>query len=92
MRSLILILSFWRNQYRGHHSQRTESGTEHIAHHVTIIVLACPDEATLATDYASHRIIYQRIEVFDAEFSEFLLVVTLVNLFEDLTELRIVSL
>ena len=89
---LILILTVRRYQNRSHHSQRTKSGTEHIAHYITIIVLTCPDKTTLAADYTSHGIIYQSIEVFNAEFSKLLLVVVLIYFLKDFTELGIVSL
>ena len=92
MSCLILILAVRRNQYRSHHRQRTESCTEHIAHHITVIVLASPDKAALAADNTSHSIINQCIEILDTEFCKLLFIVALIYFLKDLAELGIISL
>ena len=92
MSCLVLVLAIGRNQYGSHHSQRTESCAEHIAHHVAIIVLTSPDKASLTADNTSHSIVNQSIEILYAQLGKLLFIVTLVHLLENLAELCVIGL
>ncbi len=66
VRRLVFILAVRRDEHTGHHRQRTERGRDHVAHHVTVVVLARPDKAALRPDHARNCIVDERVEVFDA--------------------------
>jgi hypothetical protein len=88
---LVLVLAVRGNQDGGHHGQGTEGGGHHVGHHVTVIVLAGPDEAALGTHHARHGVVDQGVEVLDAGGLELLLVL-LEHLVEDGLEAAVVFL
>ena len=66
VRGLVLKLAAGGDEHAGHHGQAAESRGDHVAHHVAVVVFQRPDEAAAAADDAGHRVVDQRIEVFDA--------------------------
>ena len=88
--SLVLINAAGRYQYRGHHGQIAVSGSYHIGHYITIIILTCPDESALGTDDTGYGIIDQGIEICNAQFLEFCLVLVIIDLLENILEGMIV--
>ena len=88
--SLVLIDTAGRYQNGGHHGQIAVSGSYHIGHYITIIILTCPDESALRTDDTSYGIIDQSVEIFDAQFFKFCLVLVIINLLENILEGMIV--
>ena len=88
--SLILIDAAGRYQYGSHHGQIAVSGSYHIGHYITIIVLAGPDESALRTDDTGYGIIDQGIEICNAQFLEFCLVLVIIDLLENILEGMIV--
>ena len=90
MSSLILINAAGRYQYRGHHGQIAVSGSYHIGHYITIVVLTCPDESALGTDDTGYGIINQRVEISNAKFLEFSLVLVIIDLLENILKSMIV--
>lgn len=90
--SLVLIDTTGRYQYRGHHGQIAVSGSYHIGHYITVVVLTCPDESALGTDDTGYGIIDQSVEIFDAQFLEFSLVFIIIDLLENILEGMIVFL
>ena len=88
--SLVLINAAGRYQYGGHHGQIAISGSYHIGHYITIIVLTCPDESALGTDDTGYGIIDQSVEIFNAKFLEFSLVLVIINLLENILKSMIV--
>lgn len=90
--SLVLINAAGRYQYGGHHGQIAISGSYHIGHYITIIVLTCPDESALGTDDTGYGIIDQSVEIFNAKFLEFSLVLVIINLLENILKSMIVLL
>jgi len=66
VRGLVLELAAWGDEHAGHHGKAAERGRDHIAHHVSVVVFERPDKAALAADDARHRVVDQRIEIFDA--------------------------
>ena len=72
--SLELEFSIGRNENRGHHGQRSESGGDHIGHHVAIIVLAGPDIAALTPYHAGYRVIDECVEILKTKTFEVALV------------------
>ena len=64
-----------RHQHGGHHGQGAEGGGHHIAHHVTIIVLASPNKAALAADDPSYSIVNECVEIGNAQLLKIGLVV-----------------
>ncbi len=88
--SLILIDTAGRYQYGSHHGQIAVSGSYHIGHYITIIVLAGPDESALRTDDTGYGIIDQGIEICNAQFLEFCLVLVIIDLLENILEGMIV--
>ena len=63
MSRLVLIVAIRRYQNRGHHGKGTKGRCHHIAHDITVIILAGPDIAALGLDHPCHRVIDQRIEI-----------------------------
>ena len=90
MSSLVLINAAGRYQYRGHHGQIAVSGSYHIGHYITIIILTCPDESALRTDDTGYGIIDQSVEIFDAQFLKFSLILVIIDLLENILEGMIV--
>ena len=89
---LVLVLAVGRHQHRGHHGKRSKCRGEHVAHHVAVVVLACPDEATLTLHDASHGVIDEGVEVRDARCLKALAVLVLVHVGEDVLEAVVVDL
>ena len=89
--SLVLVLAVRADKNRGHHGKGTECRGDHVAHHVTVVVLAGPDEATLAAHHTCDRVINKGVEVLDAGGLESVLVLR-EHLLEDLTETSVVLL
>ena len=92
MSSLVLINAAGRYQYRSHHGQIAVSGSYHIGHYITIIILAGPDESALRTDDTGYGIIDQSVEIFDAQFLKFSLILVIIDLLENILEGMIVFL
>ena len=90
MSSLVLINAAGRYQYRGHHGQIAVSGSYHIGHYITIVVLTCPDESALRTDDTGYGIIDQSVEIFDAQFLKFSLILVIIDLLKNILEGMIV--
>ena len=67
--SLILIDTAGRYQYGSHHGQIAVSGSYHIGHYITVIILTCPNESALGTDDTGYGIIDQGVEIFNASSS-----------------------
>ena len=59
---------------------------DHIAHHVAVIVLAGPDKAALGLHDPGYRIIDQGIEIGDAQPFQTSLIVSVVDLLENILE------
>ena len=89
---LVLVNAVGGNKYRGHKSQRTESRRQHIGHNVAVVVLARPNEATLGADHTRYNVVYQSIEVFDTRSLKPGLIVSLVDLRENVLEAVVVGL
>ena len=63
---LILINTGRGYQHRGHHGKGAKRRRNHITHHITVIILAGPDETSLCFHDSGYRIIDQRIEIGDS--------------------------
>jgi len=63
MGRLVLILPVWRDQHGGHHGQAAKGSADHIAHHISILVLAGPDKTPLGADDPRYRVVNQGIKV-----------------------------
>ena len=90
--SLVLVDAGGRHQHGGHHGQVAVGRGHHVGHDIPVIILAGPDEASLGADYPGHRIVYQGIEILDAQRLELLLVLRLKNLLKDILERMIIFL
>ena len=71
MSSLILIISMRRYQNRSHHSKRSKRRGNHITHHVSVIVFACPNESAFCFHHTCNCIINQCIEVSNTSLFKF---------------------
>ena len=92
VRRLILVYAVRGDENARHQAKAAESGSDHVAHHVAVIIFACPNEASLGTDHTGHSVIDQRIEVFNACGVEFLLILRVEDLLENILEAVIVFL
>ena len=88
----VLVFSVGRNKHGSHHRKGAESGRDHIAHNVAVVVLASPDESALAAHHAGNGIINKGIEILDAGGLESGLVILLINFLEDSLEPAVVLL
>ena len=92
MSSFIFVISLWRYQYRCHHSQRTKCWRNHIAHNISIIVLAGPDKSAFSLHDTSYDIIDQAVEIFNACCLEFLLKLIFINSCKDFLKTSVINL
>ncbi len=92
VRCLVLIGSCRRYQRGGHHCKRSEGRRHHIRHHIAVIILQSPDKAALGTNDTSHSIVNQCIEVLDSGSLEFLLVLMIIQILENLLEVSVIRL
>ena len=81
-----------RNQHGGHHGQTPESGGDHVAHHVAVVVLQRPNKPAFGPDTAGHSVVNESIEVGDAQFFKLRPVGGFILLFKDPFELPVINL
>ena len=86
VRRFIFVNAGGGDQYAGHHRQRTEGGSDHIAHHVAVIVFARPDVTAVGTHYARDGVVDQGVEVGDARSLELFLIFVLEYFRENILE------
>src|SRR5699024_8506962 len=84
MRGLILVISVGRNKYGSHHGKRTESRGYHIAHHISVIILAGPDETALGFHYAGNNVVDEAVEISKSGFVKLLLELLFIDPLENL--------
>ena len=89
---LVFIGTAGGYQHGGHHGQIAVGRRHHIGHHITVIVLAGPDEASFRADDPCHRIVYQCIEIFYTKLLKFLLVLGIIDLLKDILECMVIFL
>ena len=80
------------DQLTRHHTQRTETLCEDITLDITIVVLASPNEATLALNGLGNHVVNETMLVVNASSLELRLVGALVDVLEDILEATIVFL
>ena len=88
--SLILKISLRGYQYRGHHGKRAKCGRYHVAHNISVIVLACPDKTAICLHNTGYDIIDQTVEIGQAGFLKFILKLCIKDLLENLFKSSIV--
>ena len=89
---LIFVVPLGAYQNGGHHGQRTESGGDHVAHHVAVVVLERPDEAALGANHPGNGIVNEGVEIGQALFLKLGLVFRVVEVLEDIPEGAVVLL
>ena len=89
---LVLVGAVRGDEYARHQAQAAERRGHHVAHHVAVIVLACPDETALGAHHARHGVVDQSVEIFDAGFLKLFFIVSVVNFLENILEAVIVNL
>ena len=80
------------DELRGHHTKRAEALGDNVRLNVTVVVFRGPHEATVALDGLSNHVINETVLVPDSELLELGLVLSIVELLEDVLELSIVRL
>ena len=85
-------LSVGGDQHGGHEAERAVALRDDIRLHITIIVLACPDESSAGLERLCHLIVDQSVLVLDAQLVELLLVGVGELLLEDVLEQTVVLL
>lgn len=85
-------LSVGRDQHGGHQAERSVSLRDDIGLHISIIVLARPDEAAAGLERLRHLVVDQSVLVLDAQLVELLLVRVGELLLEDVLEQTVVLL
>ena len=80
------------NANRGHETERAEALRNDIRHHITIVVLASPNEATVRLDSEGDEIIDQSVLIPEFVLFELRLVFVVVELLEDVLEAAIILL
>jgi len=80
------------NANRGHKTKGSETLGNNVRHHITIVVLASPYEATTALNSLSYEIINETMFVVDTFCIEISLVICLKFFFENIHEQAIVLL
>ena len=74
VRGLVFVDTVGRDEHGGHHRKAAVRRSDHIAHHVAVVVLAGPDVAALAADNACHGVVDQRVKILDADLGKFFLI------------------
>ena len=82
----IFIGSVRGNKHRSHHRQTAKSCSHHIAHYVTVIILAGPDVSALTAHNSGHSVVDQGIEILYAGLLEFFLVFSVIDLLKNILE------
>lgn len=93
MRSLALNdLAVWRDEFTGHHTQRTEALCKDIGLDVTVVVLTRPNKSSRGLDGLCNHVVDEAVFVIDAGLVEFSLVLGVVDFLEDILEATIILL
>ena len=90
--SFILKLSVRAHKHRRHHGQGTEGSGDHIAHHVAVVVLACPDKSALRADHPCHGVIDQGVEIGNPGLFKGFFILVLIQFSEDILEPVVIGL
>lgn len=79
-------------KYGSHHGKRAERRRNHVAHHIPVIVLACPDISAFRLHNAGNRIVDQGIEINDACRFELLIIFRIIDFLENVLERMVILL
>lgn len=79
-------------QLARHHTQATEALCKNITLHITVVVLACPDEATRALQRLRNHVVDETVLVVDTRSLEVRLVRRLIDVLEDILEATVILL
>ena len=90
--SLILVNSVGRYQHAGHHSERAERGSDHIAHNVAVVVLARPHITALAADNARYGVVDEGVEECDTRLVKLSLILVFKDLCKNILKAVVVDL
>ena len=88
------VLEFSVRAYKNacHHCKASAGRRNHIAHHVTVIILARPHNAAFVLHYACHAIVNQRIEIFNSGFFKRIFKFCVKNILENRLKVTIIRL
>lgn len=92
MGGLSLDTAVRRNENASHQSEGAVALRHDVTLHIAIVVLAGPDESTVALDAVSDHVIDQSVLVPQLPSFELLLVSLLIDLLEDVLEAAVVAL
>ena len=92
MACLVLVFSVRAYENAGHHGKASAGRGNHVAHNISVVVLAGPEKPTLALHDSGNSVINQSVEVFDSGSIKFCLVVSIENPLENLLEISVVGL
>lgn len=81
-----------RDEFRGHHAQASKALGEDVTLNITVVVFACPDEATGRLDRLCDHVVNETVLVICADGFEIGLVCGVIDLLEDVLETTIVLL
>ena len=83
---LVFIVAVRGYQDRGHHGQGAESRGYHVAHDVSVVVLAGPDVTALGFHDTGYGVVNQGVEIGDSGSFKFFSILAVENLLEDILE------
>jgi hypothetical protein len=92
MRRLRLEAAVLVDEHGGHQAERAEALSDNIGLHITIVVLACPDEATFGLDSLRNHIVDEAMLVVDTSLLELFDEFILVDAFEGVLEETVILL
>ena len=90
MRRLVLVHTTWGYQHGSHHGKRSTGRGYHIAHHISVVILAGPDKTALCLHNTCYRIVDQGIEILDTCRLKFILVLLVINLLENILKIMVI--
>ena len=90
--SLSLNTAVGRLEHRGHETKGTIALSDDIRLNITVVIFAGPDEATAGLDSVRDEIINEAVLIPEAGSLELSLVVTILDLLEDVLEATVVPL
>ena len=92
VRGFVLVVAMGADEHARHHREAAKGARDHVAHHVTVVVLAGPDETALGLHDARDGVVDEGVEVLDAGLLETRAVLGIEDVGEDVLEAVVVDL
>ena len=86
-----LVFAVGTDEDARHHRKASARGCNHVAHHISVVILARPEHSALAFHNAGNCIVNQRIKIFKSRIFEFRLVLVVKNPLENRLKIAVIG-